>query len=600
MLLFHAYPAALPGGYLGVDIFFVISGYLLTGIALRERAAGSFRWGDFYGRRVRRIVPALLLVLIVSLLLGACVLHPRELKLFAQSLTATLLWVSNLYFWRQSDYFAQSAAQQPLLHTWSLAVEEQFYLLFPLGLWWLWRRPGQALRLAIVVLLGLLGFAAWAQQVFPTASFYVLPTRAWQLMAGVTLAVWHQRDTTMVSQGRWLQVLGLVALALALGWPHLLAPILALGPQLTAVSGAALLLQAGRVAAGPQWLASRPLVGIGLISYSLYLWHQPLLSLAHLRWGEAALQRWLPALLTLAGLLAWLSWRFVERPWRRHAQGKILPLRHLGYGAVLLLLASLWLQFQDGSWRPASSPQREWVNLHYEYADEYRLGSCFLNYWQGPAHWRTCAEPGQGGPRVLLWGDSYAAHLRAGLLARSDQYGELVLRAATACPPLLAKAGDRSKCAELQRDMLAQLQRSPPDVLMLSARWTPELLERLDATLYQVRAAGVRELVVMGNTPRWRGGLPGRLAGTLDAQGRAPKHLMPDHVEAQLHLRQQLRLRAEAAGARFVDLWVALCPEERLCATTDDAQQPLYWDEGHLTRLGSERALRDLSLPRAQ
>jgi len=314
---FHAFPEIFPGGFVGVDVFFVISGYLITAILISEIETGRFSLLRFYERRARRILPALALVIVACLPLAWWLLPPTEMRQFGESAIATALFVSNIFFWNQSGYFDSAAELKPLLHTWSLAVEEQFYILFPITLAFLMKAGRQRATMALVGLAGLsflLSVSLVKEQ--PSAAFFLLPTRAWELLLGSVCAFGlpagaHLRSR-MAPAGAWLG-LALVTLSVFMldrstptpGWPILLPTV-----------GAALIVCCGgaRGMVG-DLLGGRLLVSIGLVSYSLYLWHQPLLvffrisgfqdvPLAHL---------WLFAVL---GTLSYLSWRFVEIPFR--------------------------------------------------------------------------------------------------------------------------------------------------------------------------------------------------------------------------------------------------------------------------------------------
>jgi len=314
VVAFHAYAPAAPGGFVGVDIFFVISGYLITSLLAREIDGGTYSTWRFYERRLRRIAPASLVVCAVAAVAAALIYVPSEFELFGESLTASLLIHANIFFYKESGYFAAPEDVMPLLHIWSLSVEEQFYVFFPIVLVllskWRIRTPG------IFVLFAASFVASCVAVVMsPDAAFYLAQYRAWELLTGSLLAL-----RVVPSPGRraadvasWVggaliafSIWGLSSRSAFPGWN-------AAFPCL----GAALLIYAGPQAMLNRWLSTAPAVGVGLISYSLYLWHWPLLA-----FGAAIAMRPLhpqeaAVAVALAFLLAWLSYRFVETPFRR-------------------------------------------------------------------------------------------------------------------------------------------------------------------------------------------------------------------------------------------------------------------------------------------
>jgi peptidoglycan/LPS O-acetylase OafA/YrhL len=323
VILYHAGVPGFGGGYVGVDVFFVISGYLITSLIVQDLEAGTFSLVRFYERRARRILPAMLLVLSVVMVGAWFILLPIDAVNVYQSILAALAMVSNILFWWGSGYFDAAAELKPLLHTWSLAVEEQFYLLYPLGMLALWkvRRKWFA---PVVGLLAVASLAAaqWMGHDYPDAAFFLLPMRAWELLAGA-LTAWllpnhryHWRESGWHRQRR--QVGGLIGLALVI------APMMAYSERMmpialaVPVAGATLVI----VFATPgtlvgRLLASSPAVAVGLISYSAYMIHEPLfVALRMLKSAPPALPQML-TLVVLTMLLAWACWRFVEQPFRR-------------------------------------------------------------------------------------------------------------------------------------------------------------------------------------------------------------------------------------------------------------------------------------------
>ena len=339
VILFHAGLPAFAGGYLGVDVFFVISGYLITGILARDLAAGRFSLARFYERRARRILPALTVVLLACIPFGLAWMSPLQLRDLAQGIVATALSISNFLFWRQLDYFGPAAEHLPLLHTWSLGIEEQFYLLFPLALAALWRwRPAGIAPVLWLAGAASLAAAAWTAGQHPQTAFFLLPFRAWELLVGAGLAI---AATAPPVRGP-LAALGLAAIVAAMAAVPLgLLPGVA--PLVLVCAGTALVIRySGPGAAAGRLLAHPWPVGIGLISYSAYLWHQPILAFARIRFGDGLSPGTLVALGALSLLLAWPTWAFVEQPFRRRAAGT--PARPLALaGATLTALVALGL-----------------------------------------------------------------------------------------------------------------------------------------------------------------------------------------------------------------------------------------------------------------
>ncbi|MGR3464996.1 acyltransferase family protein [Limimaricola sp.] len=326
VLLFHAGLPPFSGGYVGVDVFFVISGYLIATILFEDLAAGRFSIARFYERRARRILPALFVVVLACLPFGWTWMLLREFKEFLQSVAATALSVSNVYFWLKSDYFALEAELLPLLHSWSLGVEEQFYMLFPGLLLLLHGQPGRR-QIGALLAIGAASFAAglWYISTHPMMVYYLLPFRAWELIAGAACAYLHHRH------GRWpngwlaLAGAGLVLYAMLAYDAHTVFPGWAAVPPV--LGSALIILYADPGALLGRVLALRPVVFVGLISYSLYLWHQPVLAFARHYLGHEPAAPVLVALLLLCVLLAVLTWHFVEKPFRRRGPLALLPRR---------------------------------------------------------------------------------------------------------------------------------------------------------------------------------------------------------------------------------------------------------------------------------
>lgn len=345
VIFFHAGVDAFSGGYVGVDVFFVISGYLITTIIMAELSNGGFSIAGFYERRARRILPALFLVTVVSFAIGWFLLLPDAMQDFSRSLVAVSLFSSNIFFWFQSGYFDTASEYKPLLHTWSLAVEEQYYILFPLVLMILWRFGYRW----ILLVLGLLGVASlvlshWGAHTHQSAAFYLLPTRGWELLVGsfaaIMLSKYGLRESRIQNElgsllGMTLIILSIVSFDERTPFPGAYALIPTLGALLVILCATPGTM-VGHV------LTRRAIVGIGLISYSAYLWHQPLLAFARHRHPGEPDDYLLIGLAVASLFLAYVSWRYVEMPFRdkrRFSRGTIFVFSLTG----IVIMAAIGL-----------------------------------------------------------------------------------------------------------------------------------------------------------------------------------------------------------------------------------------------------------------
>jgi len=471
VLLYHGFPAWLPGGFIGVDVFFVISGYLISRILFTELQEASFSFLAFYARRSRRLLPALLTVLLATLGFGWLALLADEFSQLGKHLTAAAGFVSNLVLWQEAGYFDNAAETKPLLHLWSLGVEEQFYLVWPLLLWLLWRmRWSVPWGLAALALLSFV-WSLWQTGQDTVAAFYSPLTRLWELALGAALA-WlqlQQARPQAAGQSSWLR------------WLHLPAPDPRLG---AALAGTGLLLLAAGfwlldgqqafpgwrallpvcaalllIAAGPQNPVSRAvlarpwLVGIGLVSYPLYLWHWPLLAFARITEGEQPGVLLRLSLLLLSLLLAFLTWRWIEQP-LRFGRSPLLRQRVPVLLLLLLLTGGLGLHIL----RTEGLPQRSAVaRLEVDVAalliPSYRSSGWICDDARFAA--LRCSYVGAA-PHTVLLGDSHAPRIFDGLAALYEQYGLSIalFGGGAGCPPLLglvSKDGpgeDQRRCLE--------------------------------------------------------------------------------------------------------------------------------------------------------
>uniref|UniRef100_A0A7C2NZH3 Acyltransferase n=1 Tax=Schlesneria paludicola TaxID=360056 RepID=A0A7C2NZH3_9PLAN len=466
------------GGFTGVDVFFVISGYLITGIVLRDLECGTFTLAGFWERRVRRILPALVVLMGFVLAVGSWVLLPRDLVAMSKSALAQVAFAANIFFWRDvGGYFAANARFKPLLHMWSLAVEEQFYVLFPLMLVGLRRLMPRRL-VSILTALALASFAASVAGLLldrRAAVFYLLPTRAWELLIGAVLASMPSRTMSRRSD----EVLSLIGLA-AILWPVFSYTESTLFPGAAALPsclGTALVIWTNtpeRTAVG-RWLASPPMVGVGLISYSLYLWHWPLLVFE--RYAAPAGNRWrdLPAVVASI-VLAYLSWRFVETPFRRAGRGLPRALVFRSGVAAQMLIAT----FAGVPWISEGMPTRFPANNLGDIAwigDEYFAPPADIEAGRF-LELGAADDDERRTPEFLLWGDSHAGVAAYAMEHLAKQHGVTGSVVVTDGSPPLPDAWPRysaARAADLVHRNQAILReiraRKIPHVILV-ARWS--------------------------------------------------------------------------------------------------------------------------------
>ncbi len=452
VIFFHANVFGFEGGFVGVDMFFVISGYLITGIILRDYHEGTFTFKKFYLRRIRRILPALLVVIFTTLILAAFVLLPDDFTVMSKHIIATLLMMPNIRMWRASgDYFSPTVDSNPLLHLWSLGVEEQFYLFFPLALFLVLRYVKHQWRqifLYTVTLLVFTSFAVWAAFAKPAFAFYWLPPRAWELLCGAFLAYFHYKTLT-ANLDRFQHVLAFIGLAcilIAIVLPKDAAVYSVFLHQVLAVVGTVLLIQGNRLGNTLVFhlLIWKPLVGIGLISYSLYLWHWPLLSFPHY-WLSPYILPWYGTalLMMVAFLLAYVTWRYVEMPFRHQALYSNSSVIKLVFSAQLVLLLCV-----VGIWYGNGIPRR-FNNL----SNIYLSGAEDVNPLQKQCHGdpqsndsplsiNQCVFGGGAAealldPQFVVWGDSHANSITPIFKELAHEYSLAGLQTSLSSSPAL-------------------------------------------------------------------------------------------------------------------------------------------------------------------
>ncbi|PZP29695.1 MAG: acyltransferase [Roseateles depolymerans] len=602
VVVFHAFPQLLPGGFLGVDVFFVISGYLITKLLVQRMDAGSYTLSGFYAARVKRIFPALAVVLLVAVLLAWLLLPAPDLKAFGRSLMATVAFLSNQEFLRTSDYFGGDAELKPLLHTWSLAVEEQFYLLFP-PLLWLLKRQSRIPPLSVVAVLGLLSLL-FSQHLLPrdaSAAFYLAASRAFELLIGAACAMSAGVIPTSGGGGQRLREgLGVAAL-LALGGSFaMLKPesplpgLLALWPCLA--TAALIVTCADGRGVAYRLLSLAPLRWVGRISFSLYLWHW--IVLVFLRY---ALLReptaWeTGAAVVLAVLAAAASLRWVEAPWR---QTRLGTRAVLAIGGALIAVGLLVGAVLQAGWRvePVRAQQlaAAVVDVNPRRSSCHMSGNRQLPYEQACLWGQPERKPIR---EFALWGDSHGAELAVALgEALAPRGGRVRQLTTSSCPPAPGLVvPSRRPCLGINEATLAALKADAAVTDVLLAAFFPAGRQDQPASfdagyaraVDELRSAGKRVWLVTP-VPNYDFPVPAALServrrgGSTDAHGQR----LDDYLVAHADELRMLRQLAGRPGVQLLDVSAGLCESGR-CAVAD-AKGAYYFDKHHLSLLGARR-----------
>jgi len=589
--IFHFGGTVIPGGFIGVDVFFVISGFLIANSLYREVAAGQFSILEFYERRARRILPAFVAVTAVTSIAAFLVLSPTELISYAQSLLYSSFFLSNTFFFRTLDYFAPSANQIPLLHLWSLAVEEQFYLAFPLIVIAVTRFS----RLPLASVIGALALTSLLAseivlRVNPPLAFYFTPFRAFELLTGALLALPQMRFPVSKAiagmssiGGLMLLLAGLVVISERMRFPGLLA--------LVPCGGTAAIIWAGERVRTPvtALLGASVFTFIGRISYSLYLVHWPIVVFFERLFPDVDRVTFFVVGISFSIAIATLSYHWVEQPFRR---GIFLGgRRSIFAGSAAALIACMipaWTMiYADGFPGRVSGRANELLaHLNYNYKDAYQSGTCFLRREQTASDLHPDCIPATH-PSAILWGDSSVAQLYSGLQDPLAQRGvALGQMTASACPPLIGLAQpSRPNCFAFNEFALAQIIRARPDVVILGAFWTSYDLDfsYLNATLDHLRAAQINA-VVLGANVAFKRPVPTMLAERLTKGGNnRSSELLTDVIfKTDADLRRHLQARS---GVRHLSILETVCAGQS-CPTLINSV-PMHFDTMHLTREGS-------------
>jgi peptidoglycan/LPS O-acetylase OafA/YrhL len=625
VVIFHAFPKALKGGFIGVDVFFVISGFLISTIIFENLDRGTFSFAEFYVRRIRRIFPGLLVVLLLSYAFGWFTLLADEFMQLGKHVAGGAGFVANLVLWSEAGYFDKSAEVKPLLHLWSLGIEEQFYIIWPLLLWLAWKRKFNLLTLTLLI--GLMSYVLNVHSVRKDAvgTFYAPQRRFWELLCGSLLAwqtLYHRQSFTGLrtrldgwlsaalyrepreNDGRTLAgVLSVLGLGLlGYGFWRINAESHFPGNwALVPVVGTSLVIAAGPKAwLNRSLLSHRVVVWFGLISFPLYLWHWPLLSFTRVVLGAEPPVGIRAAAVALAILLAWLTYKFVEKPIRLGPHG----FAKAGTMASLMLLMGSvgYVTFRAQGIESRFPSEARYLTQHidFDWKKQVRYNLCHLQEPVDLNQNDSCYEKTR--PLIALWGDSHAAGLYPGFRALQTEHPLGILQFTQAgCPPILDMERLRFyvKCNEVNQRILQDLQAARPEVIIMHAAYLhqdypmskEELYSRFAASLQQIKARLPQSrLVAVGPVPHWKDS-PQKTAflywrHSLDKTSKVPA-MLP--AEQWKDVDDNLARITRGLGVEYVSALQELCKgAECLSRVGETPEDFIAIDDAHLSARGAD------------
>lgn len=627
---YHAFPGWVPGGYIGVDIFFVISGYLITDIIFRKILIGNFSIVDFYQRRIRRIFPALIVVTFATFAWGWFFLSPKDFQSLGTNIAGGAVFMQNIVLLGQVGYFDLAASRKPLLHLWSLGIEEQYYIAWPLVLLIIRRWGLNAATLTIIMIVASFWLDLAILKKSVDLAFYLPFTRAWELLIGSVLSIWlitakdapiavwitsqFQRLTSRIEAGLQLFV-----------WApgtsprgHLVQEIFAGGAiagivyavfrfnsqtpypgtfTLVPVIATTLLLLTSGAAINRVLLSSRPMVFVGLISYPLYLWHYPLMAYARILWLDAVPGRVMMAIVFASGVLAWLTYQYVERPIRYAKPRRRAQIAALMAGMAAVGIVGFVADKSGGLPMRIPKEIRSFMLTGEETSAYWRRGQCLMLPDQSASDFSDDCSGGGRRPLLFVWGDSYAAALYPGLENFSGSRGYSVAEyTASACPPLINYVHPaRRFCKTINDYVLRKIADLRPEVVILHSTWTysaDDLDTGLRETILRLRELHIKRIVLLGPVATWQG--DGLAANVLDYYQHGSFSLIPERTKYRsqddwtLALDSFLRIRAEKLDIEYISARDLMCNEDGCLARIGERGSKLMaFDSGHLTVPGS-------------
>lgn len=589
--IFHINWKWLPGGFLGVDVFFVISGFLIFRIIQSEIDRGSFSLIQFYTNRIKRIFPALFVVCAVCALLTFIYSLPSETVVFGKSLIATLAYVSNIYFYLETNYFYTGPGTSPLLHTWSLAVEEQYYIFLPLLLLAINKKfPSKLLSIAVVSLILLTAISFALSELSSTFAFYSLPSRGFQFIAGAVTALTvpiippsKKLATTLLFAG----LTGLAACAVSLNGYFYSTFTSA---SLATLCAVLIIFSGGSAHNVSKYLLTNPaLLYLGKISYSMYLWHWPIITFYTTAFNPTPNTAERITLLIASIVAGHFSWQFIEQPFR-HQNNSASPRKTLILATTCTILFSSvgGLYVIMNGLPDRLTPEQQYIDSYVGYANaDHHFGGCFTSSsgsFQDDIDPDTCIQIDENKKNYLLLGDSHAAHFYSALKSQLSSTSVSHVTA-SGCRPLIPTTGDK-KCVQLIKHALDDTIKSHTfDKIIISGLWGKEDHLKLIDTVHYLSQYSP-EIIVLGPIITYRQSLPKLI---IRASGKPDPELWiakSNFHQERGELDKKFSETLTFSNAIYISLIEELC-NDSTCKTTSNNGSPMQFDHGHLTHDGA-------------
>lgn len=596
VVIFHINSSLLPGGYIGVDIFFVISGYLILGFIWRDLKNKNFSLLNFYTKRVYRLFPALFVTVFFSSIVAYFILLPNESEIYLKSMVSTLFYFSNFYFYTEANYFNDAMEYYPLLHTWSLSVEEQFYMVFPLILMFIYRKKMKYV-FSILLLLGILSLilSQWYVNEDVSFAFFSSPTRFFQFIAGGLIAIYLQGHK-VAKRGSDIAVivgLGIIFYTLYFYSEKTLFPGL---NALLPTFGAGLVMYFGSNAEYMKlFLENRVISLIGNASYSIYLWHWPLLVFYKLKYSPNLSSKEQFGLLFVSIFLGILSWYFIENRFRK---GKLSSLtlkpilKVFGLSSLFVFLNIIVFTYFPSKTLRYQQKAAQYLKFN---TDEFRAGKCFLTSKYNDVKFYDrdlCVTYKEGKKNYLLFGDSHAAHYYSALAQMIKDNETLTQVTASGCMPLVSSKGAR-RCTGLNTWAYGSFLKGKHfNRIVLSANWRIVRKDNFQNSL-KILLKHTDKLIVLGPSLEYTQSLPRLLINIKENEDSSQIYKTASAYKNLLLFDKAIQNYANIDGVNYISILNIECTKDGCQSITKDGT-PMNFDNGHLTHEGAQYILNQI------